>query len=48
MKKTLAIILAVVFALTMLGACASQPEATVDEPQQTEAAATAAPETTGA
>lgn len=47
MKKTLAIILAVVFALTMLGACASKPEATVDEPQQTEAAATAAPETTG-
>lgn len=48
MKKTLAIILAVLFAAAMLGACTTQPDAETNEPQTTEPAATSASEDTQA
>lgn len=48
MKKTLAIILAVLFALTMFGACAAQPGGETDEPRVTEPAGTSAQEQTPA
>jgi len=48
MKKTLAIILAVLFAMSMLGACAAQPDTETNEPQTTEPVATSASEETQA